>query len=332
MTRGRRRITFFTFLICSSQVDAFVYNDVIHQTLSAQTKFRCSTFCAADDDTNASTLPGIRLNKVFKATHSRREADKLISSGRVTVNGQPVSAGQRVIPFEDMIRLDDEPVFGWEAFNALDESRSDDNTVNQSPDTVFEYIKYWKPIGVICTTDRRIPDNIIDSLASDGYQADHRIYPVGRLDQDTSGLILLTSDGRLPNAVLRGEHKQPKTYRVTVHKPITDADIDALRQGVVITTVAQRDGKRPPPLTARTKPCQVQRIHPTSVYMTIIEGRNRQVRKMMGALSYEVTRLERESFAGLTLAPLRGPGDWAKLDQQELTMIQSILKRAGVVS
>merc|ERR1712083_860230 len=104
----------------------------------------------------------------------------------------------------------------------------------------FEYIKYWKPKGIICTTDMNIKHNIIDRIKSDGYRPKHRVYPVGRLDKDTTGLILLTSDGRLPNAVLRGEAKQPKTYRVTLDRSISDHDIQCLKSGVIITTTAQR--------------------------------------------------------------------------------------------
>ena len=275
-------------------------------------------------DVEASTEPGIRINKVFKATHSRRQADDLISSGRVTVNGQPVTAGQRVVPFQDEVLLDGEPIQGWEALNAIVDSQIE----STSPMTPFEYTKYWKPAGVICTTDRRIKENIIDALLDVGYSPKHRIYPVGRLDRDTSGLILLTSDGRLPNAALRGEHKQPKTYEVSVDKPIGDSDLDLLRDGVVITTVAQRDGNRGKPLTAKTRPCIVDRLDRRSMRMTITEGRNRQIRKMVDALGYRVQWLERVAFAGMELAPLNGPGEWKRLDESEMKIVGYTLDKA----
>ena len=192
-------------------------------------------------DDNIHQNEGIRLNKVFKATHSRREADKLIASGRVRVNGHDVieKGGFKVIPFRDIVELDGVTVKGWEGMNGimingvinerLDQSNASNN--NKQRDILrrsFEYIKYWKPIGVICTTDPKIKNNIIDAIHKDGYRPKHRIYPVGRLDKETSGLIILTSDGRLPNSVLRGEKKQPKIYHVTVDKPILDRDLTLL--------------------------------------------------------------------------------------------------------
>jgi pseudouridine synthase len=292
----------------------------------ASTRTRQISANSAEDDFR----PGIRLNKVFKATHSRRQADELISSGRVTVNGNPVSAGQRVHPFQDEIFLDGKRIEDWESLNGIVPQHDDGNTNEPRPEqTTFEYTKYWKPTGVICTTDRRIPNNIIDALLDSGYTSQNRVYPVGRLDRETSGLILLTSDGRLPNAALRGENKQPKTYHVTVNKALKDSDLRQLQQGVVITTVAQRDGRRPPPLTAKTKPCQIERVNQKSVFLTITEGRNRQVRKMMGAVGFDVMKLERVSFAGLGLFPLQRPGDWGRLDEEEMKVINSILRSAG---
>ncbi|GKY91046.1 hypothetical protein MPSEU_000077400 [Mayamaea pseudoterrestris] len=275
-----------------------------------------------DDNTSA---VGVRLNKVFKATHSRRQADDLIASGRVTVNGAVVSAGQRVVPFRDVVQLDGKRIENWEALNAMSRPNVEDTRM---PRAVFEYTKYWKPTGVVCTTDQRIRDNIIDVLRQDGYSPEHRVYPVGRLDRDTSGLILLTSDGRLPNAALRGEHKQPKTYHVGVDRFISNHRLDELRSGVVITTVAQRDGNRAPPLTAKTNPCIIKRIDERSMYMTITEGRNRQIRKMLDAVGHSVVWLERISFAGLELDPLEGPGDWRRLDEKEMQMIRGIIEHA----
>ena len=204
---------------------------------------------------------GIRLNKVFKATHSRREADDLIASGRVSVNGKPVDSkgGFKVIPFRDIISLDGKPIQGWEGMNALADpdrqqssvpasgkskatsrqqqsqsSQSQSQSQSSSRDNnlqmeQFEYVKYFKPLGVTCTTDSRISDNIIDSIEGNGYKPRHRVYPVGRLDKETSGLILLTSDGRLVNSVLRGEKKQPKVYKVMVDRRLDDYHLQRLR-------------------------------------------------------------------------------------------------------
>ena len=213
---------------------------------------------------------GIRLNKVFKATHSRREADALIESGRVCVNGMKVEAsnvGKKVVPFQDVISLDGKVIDGWEAMNAINKREIQNNTLmqkiiakdhrsqsrfhdngdkyidsfndddhhhhrtnNPASSSSFEYIKYYKPVGVTCTTDSRIKDNIIDDLIHNhGYRPRHRVYPVGRLDKETSGLILLTSDGRVVNSVLRGENKHAKVYNVMVNDSLTEEDLQRLR-------------------------------------------------------------------------------------------------------
>ena len=127
----------------------------------------------------------MRVNKCFKDFTSRRESDKLVEQGRVTVNGAVASAGARVFP-GDVVRLDGDPI-DWEAKNQ-----------NVASTDAFRYVKYWKPRGITCTTDRRDRTNILDAV-----RYPERVFPVGRLDKDSTGLILLTSDGRLPNAALR---------------------------------------------------------------------------------------------------------------------------------
>lgn len=262
----------------------------------------------------------IRLNKVFKATHSRREADRLIKEGRVSVNGE-TSFGCMVVPYQDVIKLDGNKVQGWEKMNES-RLRQDFDPANEEP---FEYIKYNKPTGVICTTDRKIKNNIIDHIIRRcGYKPHHRVYPVGRLDKDSSGLILITSDGQLPNASLRRNKKQQKVYRVRVNRPLSKSDVEILQSGIIITTVAQRDGKSKP-LTAKTKPCCVNQITPTTCEITLTEGRNRQIRKMMSALGYEVLDLHRFKFGEIDITGIEKPGDWKKLSKQELRWIDSIL-------
>mmetsp|Transcript_34785 Transcript_34785/g.84319 ORF Transcript_34785/g.84319 Transcript_34785/m.84319 type:complete len:338 (+) Transcript_34785:11-1024(+) len=280
----------------------------------------------------------IRLNKVFKKTHSRRQADKLIADGRITVNGEPShSAGQRVVPFEDVVCLDGNIVEGWEAMNHLQGPKNEEGSPKDRKrgdaegalDT-FEYIKYWKPLGVTCTTDRRIEDNVIDALEEDGCYPKTRIFPVGRLDKETSGLLLMTSDGRLPNAALRGRFKQPKTYLVWTNRPLHPDDVQILREGVVITTVAQRDGNRGKELTAPTLPCPVRQSkqNPRVLEITLVEGRNRQVRKMLEAVGYRVIDLHRRSFLQMNLDNLEGPGDWAKLSKEEMKIVEEVLSTA----
>jgi 23S rRNA pseudouridine2604 synthase len=307
----------------------------------------------------------IRLNKVFKASFSRRQADDLIESGRVAVNGLPVTerGGFKVQPFYDVVTLDGITVEGWEVMNGIvlpdhQQTGADDGfcatiengkmerrtTRSQneeasgaSPSQNLEYIKYWKPQGVICTTDNTVCSNIVDDLVHKrGYSPKHRFFPVGRLDKDTSGLILLTSDGRLPNSVLRGQFKQPKVYRVLVNREIHCDDLQLLREGVVITTVAQRDGNRQGKLlTAPTLPCHINRIPHTQrrgVTMTLVEGRNRQIRKMMEALGYEVIKLHRVQFMGITLDPLQRAGEWVHLAEDEMRLVREAIRRAETTS
>lgn len=292
---------------------------------TATTARRRLTFLRADaqtSDTDESFLEAIRLNKVFKATHSRRQADELIASGRVTINGEPVdSAGRRVVPFHDVVALDGHVVKGWEALNACMSQNK------EKEETIFEYIKYWKPCGVTCTTDRSIKGNILDELESDGYRPNHRVYPVGRLDKDTSGIILLTSDGRLPNSALRGQFKQPKRYNVVINQPLTNREAQELRDGLVITTQAQRDGKRAEPLTAKTKPClvEVSKNDRRRLRLTLVEGRNRQIRKMVAALGLSVVALRRYEFMNIGLDPLKGPGEWTTLSPEEMHIVSRVI-------
>jgi 23S rRNA pseudouridine2604 synthase len=313
----------FICAILSSALLAAVSSGFMERPLRRR---RCCQVYADNSSDEVTGEKGIRLNKVFKATHSRRAADDLIASGRVTINGNSVDSkgGSFVVPFKDVVELDGKLVSGWEEMNAVQETTSNDLSTGN-----FEYVKYYKPRGVTCTTDRRIKGNIIDEIAYDGYRSKHRVFPVGRLDKDTSGLILLTSDGRLPNASLRLSQKQAKTYHVRVNSEIRDSDIQTLRDGIVITTVAQRD-RNAKELTAKTKPCTVERFpdRSDSIVMTIMEGRNRQIRKMLAGLNYHVVALRRVSFGGITLDDLQAPGAWRRLNVNEMEIIERILTEA----
>lgn len=121
---------------------------------------------------------------------------------------------------------------GWEALNSIPSLESEpqqSEEIISSKFIPFEYIKYWKPSGVICTTDRSIAENILDAVESDGYRPKFRVYPIGRLDKDTSGLILITNDGRLPNALLRSKQRKSKIYMVSTDRPLQPCDVDLLR-------------------------------------------------------------------------------------------------------
>ena len=256
-------------------------------------------------------IGGVRINKALKATHSRRAADALIADGRVTVNGKMAEAGTR-LKTGDVVRLDDVQI-DWERLNVVDGNTSD---------APFVYIKLWKRRGIVCTTDRRQKRNILDSLGTIPGVSD-RIYPIGRLDADSTGLILLTSDGSIVNGLLRASEKKSKEYLVSTDKPATEVQIAQLARGVTITTVAQRDG-RSKPLTAPTKPCIVERLatgyDPCRLRFVLQEGRNRQIRRMCEACGLRVTRLHRIAFAGIRLDGLQAPGDWAPLTTDEVQL------------
>jgi pseudouridine synthase len=300
-----------------------------------------SSFSLQTNDNN-----NIRLNKVFRETYSRRQADALIANRRVMVNGEIVQdMGRRVIPYQDIIHLDGTIYTGWERHNRIllvipeqDQQHNDDDV----------YIKFWKPIGITSTTDTRIPGNLLQALQQQNNNNNNnktipkkRIFSVGRLDKDSSGLLLLTSDGRLPNAVLAKQYKQPKTYRVRIDKPIRMEHVQQLRQGIVITTDTVRSknagqGTRHVPFTAKTLPCQVRIIHNSDsktvssasceLEMTLIEGRNRQIRIMLQTLGYTVLTLHRTHFLGMDLSELSGPGDWTELSSQEQELIQRAIQ------
>ena len=320
---------------------------------SSISNFHVSAFSSSSPPTPSEG--GIRLNKVFKKTHSRREADKLLESGRIEVNGERVmqKGGFLVVPYVDEVKLDGKIVEGWEEMNgiqppppsesggrAVKTSAARSSTANTADGQhrrqgrtapiatkQFQYIKYWKPRGVTCTTDRKIPSNIIDAILSDGYRPRHRIYPVGRLDKDTAGLILLTSDGRLPNSALRMKNKQPKKYEAVVDRPIRRVDLQRWRDGVVITTDVARNGKHKS-ITAKTMPCDAELLDDYCVQLTLMEGRNRQVRKMTAALDYTTVELMRTEFMGIGLDPLDGPGDCAVLDAEEMNIVRGVLGSA----
>lgn len=278
---------------------------------------------------NDPVAEGVRLNKCFKATHSRRQADVLIRTpGRVTINGEPPEGkGDRVIPGKDRVELDGVPI-DWEQ---LAVPQNYNQNQRQQQQQQYVYLKYWKPRGVVCTTDRRMDGNIIDALMDAGYRPPHRVYPVGRLDKDSHGLILLTSDGRVTNSVLRSRRKKDKVYHVFIASPISPEHVTELADGVVITTVAQRDGgRKAEPLTARTQPCKVEcnRNDPRLLRFTIQEGRNRQIRRMLEVVGHRVLELKRAEFMGIGLDGLDGHDTYCELDETEMSLLLKAVEEA----
>jgi len=227
----------------------------------------------------------LRINKFF--THhgicSRREADRLIESGRVTINQRVAVLGDQVGPGDVIAR--DGQVIPWE--------------------TAPIYIKYHKPVGVTTTSESHVPRNIIAEIGHPD-----RIFPIGRLDKDSSGLILLTNDGDIVNEILRTEHGHEREYEVSVDRPFDQSFIDHMTQGVVI-------------LDRPTKPCRVERLGPARFRIILTEGRNRQIRRMCQLLGYRVTQLQRVRMMHITIKGL-GEGEWRALTEEE----QSGLLRA----
>ena len=160
-------------------------------------------------------------------------------------------------------------------------------------------------------------------------QTDMRLFPIGRLDKDSEGLILLSNDGRLPNSVLKGEHGVKKVYEVDLDRVLSEGEIALLREGVEITTVAQRDRGVKKELAAKTKPCGVVRgERPRSIVVTLSEGRNRQIRRMCAVVGAEVVKLRRTTFMGIGLGGIGiGAGRvWEFLNDEELDIVERAVK------
>lgn len=231
-------------------------------------------------------LLSIRINKFFTehGICSRREADRLIESGRVTINGRVAVLGDRVRRADAIAR--DGQVIPW----------------GQAP----IYIKYHKPVGVTTTSEAHVPRNIIAEIGHPD-----RIFPIGRLDKDSSGLILLTNDGDIVNAILRTEYGHEREYEVSVDHPFDQRFLDRMAAGIVI-------------LGSKTKPSRMVRVGPQRFRITLTEGRNRQIRRMCRALGYGVITLHRIRIMHVTIAGL-APGKWKPLTVEErATLLRAV--------
>lgn len=233
---------------------------------------------------------GLRLNKFISDSGfcSRREADKLIEQGRVSLNGQVAVMGMKVAPGDDV---------------RVDGQRIKASAANKSDRT---YIAYHKPVGITCTTERHIQGNIIDAIGHP-----QRIFPIGRLDKPSEGLIFLTTDGDIVNMILRAENAHDKEYLVTVDKPIDAAFAQKMSKGVPI-------------LDTVTKPCQVYIEGRFQFRIILTQGLNRQIRRMCEYLGYNVTRLIRTRIMNVRLGPLK-PGQWRNLTSDEMAQLTQAL-------
>ena len=229
----------------------------------------------------------IRINKFFteQGICSRREADRLIESGVITINGRVAKLGDQVEPSDVIAR--EGRVIPW-----------GNKTL---------YIKYHKPVGVTTTSESHVPRNIIDEIGHS-----ERIFPIGRLDKDSSGLILLTNDGDIVNEILRTEFGHEREYLVQVDRPFDQIFLDRMSHGVPI-------------LGSVTRPCRISRVGRDRFRIVLTEGRNRQIRRMCQALGYRVIMLHRTRIMHVTVNGL-GSGEWKELTSQER---EQLLKAVG---
>jgi len=231
----------------------------------------------------------ISLNKYISETGlcSRRDADKLIEAGRVKINETIARKGNRVSS-SDKVYLDNE-------------------LITKNVETV--YIAFHKPVGVVCTTDERDPDNIIEHL-----HYKERIFPIGRLDKMSQGLILLTNDGDIVNKILRAGNYHEKEYVVTVNKPIDNAFIKTMSTGVPI-------------LDTVTRPCKVRKIDDFTFNIVLTQGLNRQIRRMCEYLGYHVKSLTRVRIMDITLDGI-AYDTWRYLTEAEITWLMELVKNS----
>ncbi|MBP6532437.1 MAG: 23S rRNA pseudouridine(2604) synthase RluF [Bacteroidia bacterium] len=227
-----------------------------------------------------------RLNKFLSELGfcSRREADRMIEQGRVRVNGEIPELGTKVTN-DDVITVDGKPL-------------------NAKPELV--YLAFNKPIGITCTTDTNIKDNIVDYL---NYPS--RIFPIGRLDKPSEGLIFLTNDGDIVNKILRAGNNHEKEYIVTVDRPISADFIRLMSDGIPI-------------LDTVTKKCFVKMESKFVFRIILTQGLNRQIRRMCEALNYEVTKLKRVRIMNVSLDGIR-TGEWRYLTTEEMNTINEMV-------
>ena len=228
-----------------------------------------------------------RINKYLSEVGycSRRAADKLIEQGRVTVNGLVPEMGTKI--------------------SQKDEIRVDGKLINEPTDD-FVYIAFNKPIGIVCTTDTGVEkNNIIDYI-----NYPKRIFPIGRLDKPSEGLIFLTNDGDIVNKILRARNNHEKEYLVTVDKPITTDFLKKMRNGLPI-------------LDTITRKCHVEKMGKFEFRIILTQGLNRQIRRMCDYLDYKVTKLKRVRIMNISLdIPI---GKWRYLTQDEMKEINRLV-------
>lgn len=232
----------------------------------------------------------VRLNKYISETGfcSRREADKLIEQGRVKIDGVKATTGMKVSKGQS-VSIDGKPL---------------------KVENELVYIALNKPVGITCTTESKIKGNIVDFI-----NHEKRIFPIGRLDKDSQGLIFMTNDGDIVNKILRAGNNHEKEYIVTVNKPITHEFIKGMSNGVPI-------------LGTVTKKCLVKKESKNSFRIILTQGLNRQIRRMCEYFGYEVKKLERIRIMNVSLGNLK-MGSWRYLTKKELAEINRLTENSS---
>ena len=230
----------------------------------------------------------VRINKFLSDAGfcSRREADRIINECRVLIDGIPAQLGSKVIPGQVV--------------------EADGKILKRKSEIIL--IAFNKPVGVECTTDAENPDNIVDFI-----NYPERIYPIGRLDKNSSGLILLTNTGELVNEILKSSKKHEKEYIVGLAKPVTDEFLKKMRNGVFLEE-----------LNVKTRQCRVEKINDRTIRIVLTQGLNRQIRRMCAALSNRVVTLKRVRIMNINLGSLE-EGRYRDVSQKEIYELLSEL-------
>lgn len=225
----------------------------------------------------------MRINKYLSDAGfcSRRQADRLAEEGRITINGVRINAGAQVEE-SDTVCVDGKEI---------------------CPEQKKVYLAFYKPRGIVCTAEKREKNNVIDYL---NYPV--RIYPAGRLDKESEGLLLMTNDGEIVNGIMRARNYHEKEYMVWVNRPVTDEFLERMKAGVPI-------------LDTVTRPCKARKIKENCFSIILTQGLNRQIRRMCEALGYRVVRLKRVRIMNIRLDGLE-PGKYRELTESELRQIR----------
>lgn len=233
---------------------------------------------------------GVRINKYLSDSGmcSRREADRLVEAGKVLVDGVRAENGTKVLPGQKVV--------------------VDGKDITKDEDQVL--IAFYKPVGIVCTTDRREKDNVIDFI-----KYPKRIYPIGRLDKDSEGLLLLTNDGDIVNKILRAGNNHEKEYEVTVNRPVTPDFLRGMANGVPI-------------LDTVTKKCKIEPTGKCSFRIILTQGLNRQIRRMCEYFDYRVISLKRTRIMHINLNHLQ-VGGYRNLTTAEREQLKNILAHSS---